>query len=299
MVRGRPKINKERLVKISVMGEVHAPHSDRRPYRVGHDGVARVLPGTGGIVYNIRVGDSAFGWAADHVEPGVTARNPDEGENHSLNILTCIGNEAKVVSGDAKGKLGVVTGKHGGSEHILIDFSPEVLEELIQGDKILIKAWGRGMEIVNFPEVKAMNLSPQLLEAMNLRGDPDAGVLTAPVVAIVPGELMGSGIGSPSERGDYDITTNDRETLAQHGLDGLRLGDIVAIKDHDNSFGRNYRKGAMSIGIVVHSDCFGAGHGPGVTTLLTSAVGKIRPEIDRGSNIAYYLKCGTRRQEVA
>ncbi len=292
-VRMRARINKERLVEVSVMGEVHAPHGDRQPYGVGHDGVARVLPGTGGIVYNIRVGDSAFGWAADHVEPGVTVRNPDEGENHSLNILVCIGNEAKVVSGDAKGKLGVVTGKHGGAEHILIDFLPEALEGLIHGDKILIKAWGRGMEIDNFPEVKAMNLSPQLFEAMDLGGHPDTKVLTVPVVAIVPGELMGSGLGMSSERGDYDIMTNDRETLAQHGLDGLRLGDIVAIQDHDNSFGRNYRKGAMSIGIVVHSDCFGAGHGPGVTTLLTSATGKIKPEIDRGSNIAYYLKCGT------
>jgi len=293
------KINQERLVQVSVMGEVHAPHSrGGQPYGVGHDGVARVLPGTGGITYNIRVGDSALGWAADHVEPGVTVLNPNEEENNSLNILACVGNEAKVASGDAKGKVGVVTGKHGGSEHILVDFPPEALEALVHGDKILIRAWGRGMEIEGFPEVKTLNLSPQLFEAMGLQGDPHTGVLTVPVAAIVPGELMGSGVGASSERGDYDIMTNDREALAEQGLEGLRLGDIVAIKDHDNSFGRNWRKGAMSIGIVVHSDCFGAGHGPGVTTLLTSATGKIVPQLDKGANIAHYLKCGTLREGI-
>jgi hypothetical protein len=38
--------------------------------------------------------------------------------NVALDILLCIGNEAKVVPGEAKGATGVVTGKHCGIEHV-------------------------------------------------------------------------------------------------------------------------------------------------------------------------------------
>ena len=40
----------------------------------------------------------------------------------SLQIYSCVGNEAKVVSGDAKGAIGYVIGHHGGSEHVIVDF---------------------------------------------------------------------------------------------------------------------------------------------------------------------------------
>ena len=30
-----------------------------------------------------------------------------------------------------------------------------------------------------------------------------------------------------------------------------------------------YLKGAVSIGVVVHSDCVKMGHGPGITTIVT------------------------------
>lgn len=282
--------NVDRLIILSVMGEVHSPHAARSPYGVAHDGRPFVLPGTGGIAYNLRVGDTAYGWMADHVEPGVTVRNAKEEENHALNILACVGNEARVVSGDAKGEAGTVTGKHGGSEHVLVDFTPEVKEKLIHGDRILIKAWGRGLELTDFPEVKAMNLSPTLLSAMGLQEEGEK--LLVPVAGIAPAELMGSGVGMASERGDYDIMTADGHALQENGLDRLRLGDIVAIRDHDNSYGRNYRKGAMTIGIVTHADCLGAGHGPGVTTLLTCPVPKMVPRLVERANIVDYLDLG-------
>ena len=62
------------------------------------DGRADVLPGMYGIAYNARVGDRAFGWAGDHVEPGVSIANPDEKADFALHYLTCIGNEATVTS---------------------------------------------------------------------------------------------------------------------------------------------------------------------------------------------------------
>ena len=69
------RTNKEKLVKLSVIGEVTSPIYGRSPYRISADGQPVVLPGVGGITYNIRVGDPACGWEADHVEPGVSVQN--------------------------------------------------------------------------------------------------------------------------------------------------------------------------------------------------------------------------------
>jgi hypothetical protein len=272
------RANYEDIVKISVLGEISAPRKASSPYVISAAGEALALPGTGGIVYNVRVGDRALGWAADHMEPGVTLRNKDEAANHALNILACVGNEAYVVSGEAKGAKGTVVGKHGGAEHVMIDFAPDVLEKLVIGDRIQVRAYGRGLRLLDAPEVKLLNMSVQLLQALPLEVAGD-GTVEAPVAGIVPAELMGSGVGHASERGDYDIQTADQEVLAQHGLANLRLGDLVAITDQDHSFGRGYRKGALTIGSISHSDCVVPGHGPGVTTLLTSTSGKLRPRL--------------------
>ena len=87
--------------------------------------------------------------------------------------------------------------------------------------------------------------------------------------------------------------TSDPETVKEFGLDQIRFGDFVALMDHDNRFGRAYRKGAISIGIVVHSDCLLAGHGQGVTTLMTCETSLIKPVIDPKANIADRLGIGT------
>jgi len=82
----------------------------------------------------------------------------------------------------------------------------------------------------------------------------------------------------------------DKGVVDQYGLESLRLGDLVAIVDADHSFGRIYRQGAVSVGVVIHSNCVTAGHGPGVTTLMTSPDGKIVPLISREANVASLLK---------
>jgi hypothetical protein len=282
-------------VTISVQGEVSAPVM-RTSYRVGYDGVARVGPATGGIVYNVRVGDSVYGWAGDHVEPGVSSKDKDEAVNTAYNTLACVGNRAVVVSGEAKGSSGVVTGKHGGIEHVIIDFAPLILEKLAIGDKILVRAAGQGLEIVDFPEVKVMNLDPDLFERMDIEvtgGSPGRGrkaKLSIPVVAEVPAVLMGSGLGaSTAHSGDYDITTQDPPVLSKLGLDKLRFGDLVAIRDASSFYGRSYRRGAGIIGVIIHSDSKIAGHGPGVTTLLTANHGEIEPRLDSKANVALLL----------
>jgi hypothetical protein len=132
-------------------------------------------------------------------------------------------------------------------------------------------------------------MSVQLLAALPL--EVADGTVTVPVAAVVPPELMGAGIGGSSERSDYDIQTADRAALERHGLAKLRLGDLVAIRDHDTSFGHGYRSGAWSVGCVAHADSIMAGHGPGVTMLMSSATGRIRPHVDPGqANIADLLE---------
>jgi hypothetical protein len=289
------RTNADKLVKISVMGEAASPVVGRSVYNISATGTPLILPGVGGITYNLRVGDPACGWEADHVEPGVSVENKEndprygQGANAAFNVLSCVGNEAIVVNGDAKGAKGVVTGKHGGIEHVLVDFQPETLEKLMLGDKILVKAFGVGLKLTDFPDIKVMNMDPRFLEALNPK--PNGEKLEVPVAHIVPAAIMGSGLGSNQvNSGDYDIQLFDEKVIEQYGLEDLRLGDLVAIIDADHSFGRIYRQGAISIGIVVHTNCVTAGHGPGITSLMTSPSGKIIPEIDAKANIACLLK---------
>ncbi len=282
------KINREQLVAVSVQGEIAHPRSVY-PYRLTTDGQAKVLPATGGITYTVQIGDSCMGLAVDHVEPGVTIKRADATENGGLAVLSCVGNQAKVVSGDAKGAIGYVTGKHGGCEHTLVYFAAEDLEQMAIGDKILIKGYGTGMQIAGHDEVHVMNLDPDLLEKMGITETED-GALEVPVAVEVPAYLMGSGIGANTAyRGDYDIMTHDPVAYEQFNLGKLRFGDIVALRDCDTSFGRGYLEGAVTIGVVVHSNCILAGHGPGVTTLLTCKAGQIRPKLVEKANIADYL----------
>ena len=288
------KTNAEKLVRMSVIGEVASPVVGRSVYNVSATGTPSVLPGVGGITYNVRVGDLACGWEADHVEPGVSVENKEndarygQGANAAFNVLSCVGNDAVVVSGDAKGAKGVVTGKHGGIEHVLVDFKLETMEKLVLGDKILVKAFGVGLKLTDFPEVKAMNMDPSFLIALDPKAQGDK--LEVPVTHMVPAAIMGSGLGSNQTfSGDYDIQLFDEKVVEQYGLEDLRLGDLVAIIDADHSFGRIYRQGAITVGIIVHTNCVTAGHGPGVTSLLTSASGKIIPRMDAKANVAKLL----------
>ncbi len=282
------RTNRDRLPISAVVGEVAPALINSGLYDVSFEGEPLIVASVGGINPNIRVGDGAFAFRADHIEPGVSARNPDDRANTSFNVLSCVGNEARVISGDAKGATGRVTGKHGGVEHVIIDFTPEIMRAMAIGDRIQVWGCGVGLELLDAPEVKAFNADPDLLEAWGLVARD--GRIRARVARTVPAAVMGSGLGRATVvRGDYDIQTFDDTMAERYGLRELRLGDCVAIIDADNSFGRIYRTGAISVGVVVHGGSYVAGHGPGVTTLLTSAIGAIDVEIDAAANLATIL----------
>ncbi|MEA4960589.1 hypothetical protein SDC9_121461 [bioreactor metagenome] len=282
------KINKDRLVMQSVQGKVHSPIV-KNPYRISSEGQGKILPATGGISYNVKVGDSCMNWVGDHVEPGVSIKSESPEENNALMMLSCIGNEARIITGEGKGGKGYVTGMHGGIDHVLIHFKDEDMEKMAINDVILVKAFGQGLQIEGFEDVICMNIDPALFEKIGIVKN-DKGVLEVPVVTEIPAYLMGSGIGSSTAfMGDYDIMTGDKEANKKFGIDKLRFGDLVLLRDCDNTNGRQYLNGAVSIGVVVHSDCIQSGHGPGVTVIMSSKTSKIKSLINEKANIGHYL----------
>lgn len=290
-----PRMNLKDLVVLTISGQVAHPLGKSSPYRIGHDGIPRVLPGSGGVVINHRIGDRCVGLAGDHVEPGVSLHNnkrevvgKKNGPNLALITYACVGNTAHVVTGPAAGKTGVVTGKHGGVEHLLIDFAAPVLKRLRIGDHIQIYAHGAGLAFPDHPEVTVLNCSPGLIRRWGLRSTPPG--LQVPVTHLIPSAIMGSGIGKSSAvRGDYDIQLFDPYIRKKFGLGTLRFGDMVAIVHADTRFGRAYRRGMMTIGVIVHSDSTVSGHGPGVLTLMSAHKRHLSPMYDEKANLAHIL----------
>ncbi|MDD9302947.1 MAG: DUF4438 domain-containing protein [Desulfobacter sp.] len=289
------KTNKDKVVEMFLACKPGMPRVGLG-WKVDHQGEPFLLPAIGGITLNVQAGDSAFGLAGDHIEPGVSCtangEKPNEFPNNSLQLLSCVGNEARLISGEAKGGTGVVIGHHGGSEHIIVDFPRAVKEKMTYEDKILIRAKGQGLALTDYPEIKLFNLDPNLLEKMKI-SEQGNGRLKVGVTTMVPAPCMGSGVGRAHVgAGDYDIMTSDPDTVEKYRLDQMRFGDFVALMDHDNSYGRAFVQGAVSIGILVHSDCRLAGHGPGISTLMTCPKSLIEPVIDPGANIADILGLG-------
>jgi hypothetical protein len=292
--------NRDQLVLMAVQGFIAPPGFRDSPYRIDPKGQIHVVPGTGSITYNFRSGDSAVDIAGDHVEPAVTLYNLGQSgdrssrESRGLNTLACIGNRVRVLTGEAKGAEGRVIGKHGGAEHVMVDFADDaVFDKLAIGDKMRVYAFGLGLKPEGLEGVKAFNLSPHLLDALTTAGMgvTEGGALRIGVTHVLPAKIMGSGLGqSQVYRGDYDIQLFDEAVAKEHKLETLRFGDIVAITNADHQFGRIYRTGAVTIGVVVHSQSHIAGHGPGFTTLFTSPEGKIEAVIDPDANLAKLLQ---------
>jgi hypothetical protein len=242
------------------------------------------------INYTVTLGDSTYGWAeADHVEPDVTIQGRDKPSPSecALAILACIGNEAEVVSGEAMGAKGYYIGRHAGSDD-KVWLPKEALEKLALNDKVQVRAQGVGLRIQGFEDVRINKLDPELLGKMGISAEK--GQLVVPVVMEVPGHIMGSGLGgSFLESVDYDIQTTCPETVEQYNLKKLRLGDLVAIRDHYDFYGRGRYKGAVTIGVVIHGFSDHDGHGPGLNPILSALPGRIKIRLDSQANVAYYL----------
>jgi len=280
---GALKTNRDQLVTIAVEGAINSASS--RGYSVTYDGSSRLLLGMGSINHTVSVGDAAYGWAnADHVEPDASFTNPD---SPALGILGSIGNEATLISGAARGAKGYYIGKHGSS---MIWFPKHVMAELSVNDKVQVRARGVGLKIEGFEDVRINKLAPELLQSIGIEIENDQ--LVVPVVKEVPGHIMGSGMGMGRmilENVDYDIQTTDPATVEEYDLKTLRIGDLVAIRDHYDYYGRGRYEGAMTIGVVIHGWSDISGHGPGLDPIISALPGRVDIKIDPDANIAYYL----------
>jgi hypothetical protein len=164
---------------------------------------------------------------------------------------------------DGKPKLGI------GLASINYTVSPG---DLALDDRVQVRARGVGLKIKGFEDVRVNKLSPELLERIGI--GIKKGKLVIPVVMEIPGHIMGSGLGySPIEALDYDIQTTDPTIVEQYRLKKLRIGDLVAIRDHYDYYGCGRYKGAVTIGVCVHGWSDHAWHGPG-----------LNPKVPVGSN---------------
>jgi hypothetical protein len=206
------------LVEMAVTGQVSQPAMRPNGYVHWPDGRADVLPGMYGITYNARVGDRAFGWAGDHVEPGVSIANADEKADFALHYLTCIGNEATVVSaGWRRGRKASSRANTRASSWIS---RPDVLERMTIGDTVQIRAVGRGIRLSAYPMIEFKKTSPALARAYGLR--EENGQVICPVAMELPARIMGSGAELNAEFVDQDLMSGDRALMADLGIDTMR-----------------------------------------------------------------------------
>ena len=283
--------NAPRLVRQTLAGEVWPPVGDRQVYRTGPDGQAFALPGMGGMTLGVHCGDPATGYASDHLEPGASVRHRDPGANMALQFLTCVGNAVRVESGPAAGAVGHVIGQHA---YVLVDFAGPVAEQVTTGDAVTVTAEGQGLALPDHPAVVVKNCAPGLLARMPGGTRPD-GRLEVHVAARIPAEAVGAGAGMVSEYANTDLMgayAGLGEDLSL-GLEELRIGDVVAVADADHRFGRGYRPGFLTIGVISTGQCMLFGHGPGPSSLMSGPQDAFALVDDPDANLAAWLHDGT------
>jgi hypothetical protein len=279
--------NAARLVRQVLAGEVWPALADRHAYRVGPDGQAFLLPGMGGVTLGVHCADPATGYAADHLEHGASIRHRDPGANMALQFLTCVGNQVRVASGPAAGAVGHVIGQHA---YVLADFPDQAAADLAPGDAVTVLATGQGLALPDHSAIVVKNCDPGLLARMPGGTRPD-GRLEVHVAARVPAEAIGAGAGMISEFANTDLMgayqgLGDDLSL---GLEGLRIGDVVALADADHRYGRGYRDGYLAIGVISTGQCMLFGHGPGPSTLLSGPADGFCLVDDPEANLAAWL----------
>ena len=279
------KTNEKKLIRMSIGGYVTQPSFKNPGYIPDNDGNSVILPGMYGVVNNVKVGDKAFGWNGDHIEPGVSIDSENINEHFALHYLVCTGNKAIVRSGEAKGKTGIVTGEHARN---LIHFEQNILEKICVGDQIDIITHGRGLKLLDFPEIEIKKIDPNLLKSMNFKVENKK--LIVDVAIELPIKIMGSGAELNSEYVDQDLMSGDRSLMKKLKIDQMKLGDLIVINHADHRWGRSYKKDHVSIALCIHGDSVMTGHGPGIMTIMTGTKKNLGWRINKKANLKNILK---------
>ena len=279
------KSNVESLIQMAVAGYVSQPSFKNPGYIPNNDGKSVIYPGMFGVVNNVKVGDKAFGWAGDHIEPGVSIDSEHINEHFALHYMVCTGNKAIVRSGEAKGSIGIVTGEHARN---LVRFEQKTLDKICVGDQIDIITHGRGLKLLDFPDIELKKIDPNLLKSMNLKIVDKK--LIVDVAMELPIRIMGSGAELNSEYVDQDLMSGDRSLMKKLKIDQMRLGDLIVINHADHRWGRSFKKDYISIAICIHGDSVMTGHGPGIMTIMTGKRKNLGWKINKKANIKNILK---------
>lgn len=262
-------------VALNLSGVVESPSVGSTPYRIDRDGRPYVPVGDGGVVLGVHLGDALHEVDGDHVAPGATLSHPDPAASLGLTSYACIGNPVVVRDGAAAGARGWVLGKRGEHGRVLVTLPDEALSVLQPGDGIAVRAYGQGAALPGAPPgVQLLNLDPGMLAALGIAVDGDQ--VHVPVRAVVPGRLAGNGVGRPAHQWDVDLAFAAGDPV----LAVLRLGDLVAVTDLDVRHNIGYRRGWLTVGVVVHGDSPQPGHGPGVTPVLTGPASAVAAVAD-------------------
>ncbi len=219
-----------------------------------------------------------------------------------LLLYSCIGNRAEVRTGAAAGATGAVIGKRGESGRLIVGFAQDVLARMRPGDQVSVRSVGQGAvgqgavgqgavsqsaggqgaggqgggpEMLP-PDVAVLNLDPQLLPVLPIRESGEVSVR-----AVLPARLAGNGLGRPAAAWDLDLQLPASPGNRSGPVSSpLLLGDLVAISDIDARYNIGYRRGWMTIGVIVHGASPLPGHGPGLTVILTGPASVLRPVQD-------------------
>jgi hypothetical protein len=264
-------------VAVNLLGYAEHPESGDSPFRISASGRPYVPAGDGGIVLGLQLGESAFGRDADHAAPGACLVHPDQAARHALTIYSCIGNQVSVRTGRAAGARGLVIGKRGEQGRVLAYFGQEDLARMRPADQVTVRAFGQGWRPPGFPpEITVLNLDPAALARLPVSLGADGTSVTAGVRLLAPSKVAGNGIGRPAVGWDLDLQLS--------ASDDVLLGDLVAVSDLDARYNMGFRRGWLTVGLIVHGGSPQPGHGPGLTPILTGPAPVLRAQADQAGH---------------
>jgi hypothetical protein len=269
------------VITVNLLGVTEHAALGESPYRVDRDGGPYVPAGDGGIVLGLELGDSVFRLDADHAAPGACLVHPDPAARHALATFACIGNSVQVRTGAAAGATGVVIGKRGEAGRVIVGLPQAELASLRPSDEVLVRTCGQGWRPTGLSaDVAVLNLDPAAAAVLPIDVSP-AGALAVGVRAVLPGKLAGNGIGRPAASWDLDLQLAEPPSAgADTAGSQLLLGDLLAITDLDARFNMGYRRGWLTVGVVVHGASPLPGHGPGLVAILSGPARAIQADPD-------------------
>jgi len=138
------------------------------------------------------------------------------------------------------------------------------------------------MTVDELPEIACHSLGPELWDAWAPERSGER--LRLRVTRVLAPEVVGMGSGRVSGATSFAL-----QSEAGEGLDGLRIGDLVAVRDWDATYYTGYHEDRVTIGVVSTGDSPVLGNGPATTILLSGPSTAFELAVDAGANLADLL----------